>query len=124
MLLSKPVLPLITMKFHLNEVRDDTRDVQQQIAEYEQKLAAAEQAGNKEIEKLLSNLLCSLQVQKNILLSQLQSKPCFQLMHTGLHVFISSCAPFSEVQFRCVANVSELMYCCKQLQPSNTLIQL
>ncbi|KAL0019912.1 hypothetical protein WJX77_007580 [Trebouxia sp. C0004] len=44
------------------------RNVQERIVKYEQKLAAAEQAGNKEEEKLLLDLLRSLQEKENILL--------------------------------------------------------
>ena len=44
----------------------------------------------------LNNQLSGLQEEKNILLrSQAPSKPCFQLVRTGLPVFTLYCTPFS-----------------------------
>ena len=93
----KPTLLLSTMDIQLEPVRQDIRNVQERIVKYEQKLEAAERAGNKEEEKSLIDLLRSLQEEKNILLrSQAPSKPCFQLVHTGLPVFTSYCTSFNE----------------------------
>ena len=84
------------MDGQLDPVKQDIRNIQERIVRYEQKLAVAEQAGNKEEEKSLINLLNSLQETENILLcSQAPSKPCLQLVHSGLPVFTSFCAPFS-----------------------------
>ena len=84
------------MDGQLDPVKQDIRNIQERIVRYEQKLAVAEQAGNKEEEKSLINLLSSLQEKENILLrSQAPSKPCFQLVHTGSPVFKSCCIPFS-----------------------------
>ena len=100
------------MEGQLASVRQNILNVQQQIVKYEQKLAAAERAGNKGVEvevrlhgqllslnnQLLSlnNQLLSLQEKENILLrSQAPSKPCLQLVHTGLPVFTSCCTAFS-----------------------------
>ena len=92
----KATLLLSTMDSQLEPVRQDIRKVQEQIVKYEQKLAAAERAGNKEEKKSLLDLLRSLQEQKNILLrSQAQSKPCLQLVHTGLPVYTPCCTPLS-----------------------------
>ena len=95
-----PTLLPNTMEGQLASVRQNIRSVQEQIVKYEQKLAAAEQAGNKGVEEevrflrgqLLSfnNQLLSLQEKENILLrSQAPSKPCLWLVHTGLPVFTS-----------------------------------
>ena len=95
-----------TMEGQLASVRQNIRSVQEQIVKYEQKLAEAERAGNKGVEEevrflrgqllSLNNQLLSLQEKENILLrSQAPSKPCLQLVHTGLPVFISCCTPFS-----------------------------
>ena len=85
------------MESHSEAVRQDIRSVQQKIVKTEQNLAAAEQAGNKEKERLLFDLLLSLNEKENILLrSQAPSKPCFQLVYAGLLVFVSCCNPFSE----------------------------
>ena len=81
------------MDGQLEPVRQDIHNVQEQILRYKQKLAAAEQAGNKEEEISLINLLCSLQEiqnslqeKNNILLrSQASSKPCLQLVHAYLY---------------------------------------
>ena len=92
------------MEGQLASVRQNILNVQQQIVKYEQKLAAAERAGNKGVEEevrflrgqllSLSNQLLSLQEKENILLrSQAPSKPCLQLVHTGLPVFTSCCTP-------------------------------
>ena len=84
------------MDGQLDPVKQDIRNIQERIVRYEQKLAVAEQAGNKEEEKSLINLLSSLQEKENILLrSQAPSKPRLQLVHSGLPVFTSFCAPFS-----------------------------
>lgn len=70
------------MDGQLDPVKQDIRNIQERIVRYEHKLALAEQAGNKEEEKSLINLLSSLQEEKNILLrSQAPSKPCTQLVH-------------------------------------------
>ena len=85
------------MDSQLEAVRQDIRDVKGKIAKTEQTLAAAERPGNKieedvkffrgRLEKLDSQLV-SLQDKENILLrSQTPSKPCLQLVHTGLPVF-------------------------------------
>ena len=102
-----PTLLPNTMEGQLASVRQNIRSVQEQIVNSEQKLAAAEQAGNKGVEEevrflrgqllsfnnqLLSfnNQLLSLQEKENILLrSQAPSKPCLWLVHTGLPVFTS-----------------------------------
>ncbi len=81
------------MDSQLEPVRQDIRNVQERIVKYEQKLAAAEQAGNKEEEKSLLDLLRSLQEKENILLP---SKPCLQLVHTGLPVLTACC-----IKIRC-----------------------
>ena len=84
------------MDSQLEPFRQDIRNVRERIVKYEQKLAAAERAGNKEEEKSLLDLLRSLQEEKNILLrSQAPSKPCVQLVHTGLPVYTSCCAPLT-----------------------------
>ena len=76
------------MDGQLDPVKQDIRNIQERIVRYEQTLAVTEQAGNKEEEKSLINLLSSLQEKENILLrSQAPSKPCLQLVHTGLPVF-------------------------------------
>ena len=75
------------MDGQLDPVKQDIRNIQERIVRYEQKLAVAEQAGNKEEENSLINLLSSLQEKENILLrSQAASKPCLQLVHSGLLV--------------------------------------
>ncbi|KAL3160359.1 hypothetical protein ABBQ32_14129 [Trebouxia sp. C0010 RCD-2024] len=56
------------MDDQLDPVKQDIRNIQERIVRYEQKLAVAEQAGNKEEEKSLINLLSSLQEKENILL--------------------------------------------------------
>ena len=103
---SKPTLLLNTMEIQLEAVRQDIRDVKDEIVEVKQELAIAKQAGTKgdeeevrflrgRLEKLDSQLL-NLQEKENILLrSQAPSKPCLWLVHTGLPVFTSFCAPFS-----------------------------
>ena len=71
--------------------------VDDEILETKHKLAAAKEAKKAEQEKLLLELLLSLnmhlnglQEEKNILLrSQAPSKPCLQLVHTGM-LFLSS----------------------------------
>ena len=91
------------MDSQLEAVRQDIRDVKDEIVEVKQKLAAAEQAHDAEKEQSLLNLLLSLnnqlsglQEEKTILLrNQAPSKPCLQLVHCGLPVFTSFCAPFS-----------------------------
>lgn len=101
------------MDSQLEVVRQDIRDVKGKIAKTEQNLAVAERPGNKteedvkffrgRLEKLdsqlvsLNNLLSGLQEEKNILLrSQALSKPCLQLVHTGLPVLC--CTVFSTNQ--------------------------
>ena len=75
------------MDGQLDPVKQDIRNIQERIVRYEQKLAVAEQAGNKEEEKPLINLLSGLQEEKNILLqNQASSKPCLQLVLTSLPV--------------------------------------
>ncbi|KAL3162818.1 hypothetical protein ABBQ32_009275 [Trebouxia sp. C0010 RCD-2024] len=91
------------MDGQLDPVKQDIRNVQERIVRYEQKLAVAEQAGNKEEERKLFDMLLSLnnqlsglQEEKNILLrSQAPSKPYLWLVHTGVPVFTSFCDPFS-----------------------------
>ncbi|KAL3142234.1 hypothetical protein ABBQ38_002579 [Trebouxia sp. C0009 RCD-2024] len=56
------------MDGQLDPVKQDICNIQERIVRYEQKLAVAEQAGNKEEEKSLINLLSSLQEKENILL--------------------------------------------------------
>ena len=47
----------------------------------------------------LNKQLCSLLEEKNMLLQiQLSSKPCLQLVHTGLPVFTPYCTPFSSAR--------------------------
>ncbi len=115
----KPTLLLSTMDGQLEPVRQDIRNVQERIVKYEEKLAAAERAGNMEEEKPLLDLLRGLQEEKNILLrSQAPSKPCF--VHTGLPVFTSFCAPFSEKKVQaCI--VGGFIYWCVQLHHLKTL---
>ncbi|KAL3141481.1 hypothetical protein ABBQ32_005043 [Trebouxia sp. C0010 RCD-2024] len=64
-----------TMDGQLDPVKQDIRNIQERIVRYEQKLAVAEQAGNKEEERKLFDMLLSLnnqlsglQEEKNILL--------------------------------------------------------
>lgn len=79
------------MDGQLEPVKEDIRNVRGRIVRYEQKLAAAEQAGDKQEEKSLINLLTGLQEKENILLrSQTPSKPCLSLVHVGLPVFTYS----------------------------------
>ena len=88
------------MDSQLEAVRQDIHDVKDEIVEVKQKLAAAEKAHNAEKEQSLFNLLLSLnnqlsglQEEKNILLrSQAPSKPCIQLVLTGLPVSTSCCS--------------------------------
>ena len=93
---------LSTMDSQLEAVRQDIRDVKGKIAKTEQNLVVAEQPGNKteedvkffrgRLEKLDSQLV-SLQEKENILLrSQAPSKPCIQLVLTGLPVSTSCCS--------------------------------
>ena len=92
------------MDGQLEAVRQDICDVKGKIAKTEQNLAAAEQPGNGDQENIhlqllltLNTQLSTLQEKENILLrSQAPSKPCLQLVHTGLPVFTSFCVPFSE----------------------------
>ena len=89
------------MDSELEPVKQDIRNVRERIVRYEQKLAAAEQAGNKEEEKSLidllsglNNQLSGLQEEKNILLrSQAPSKPCLSLVHSGVPVGMLSTSP-------------------------------
>ena len=87
------------MDSHLEEVRHRIRKAEVEIVEVKQELAIAKQAGSKggeEEVRFLRSRLLSLQEEKNILLrSQAPSKPCLWLVHTGLPVFPSFCAPFS-----------------------------
>ena len=92
------------MDSQLELVRHRVCKIEDKILAIEQDLAAAKEAKHGEREKSifdmllsLNNQLLSLQEEKNILLrSQAPSKPCFQLVRTGLPVFTSFCAPFSE----------------------------
>ena len=91
------------MDSQLEAVRQNTGSVKDEIVKTKQDLAAAEQAGNKGKERVLldlllslNNQLLSLQEKENILLrNQAPSKPCLQLVHTGLPVFTSFRAPFN-----------------------------
>lgn len=90
MLGGKPILVITTVDSQLGAVRQDIRDVKDEIVEVKQKLAAAEQAHNVEKDLLLSlnnqlsglqNQLSGLQEEKTILLrNQAPSKPCLQLI--------------------------------------------
>lgn len=99
----QPLLLLSTMDGQLEAVRQDICDVKGNIAKIEQNLAAAEQPRNGDQENIhlqllltLNTQLSSLQEKENILLrSQAPSKPCLQLVHTGLPVFTPFCVPFS-----------------------------
>ena len=92
-MLTRQFLLLRTMDGQLDPVKQDMRNIQERIVRYEQKLSIAEQAGNKEEERKLFDMLLSLnnqlsglQEEKNILLrSQAPSKPCLQLVHAGSH---------------------------------------
>ena len=102
------------MESQLEAVRQDIRSAKDKILETEQDLTIAKQAGNRggeeEVKFLrgqllslngqllsLNNQLSGMQEEKNILLrGQAPGKPCLQLVHTGLPVFTSFCAPFSE----------------------------
>ena len=103
-LCSKPTLLLKTMDSQLEAARQDIRSVQRKLVKTEQNLAAAEQAGNKEKETLLFDLLLSLnnqlsglQEKENILLRrQARGNHGFQLVHAGLLVLSSCCTPFTE----------------------------
>ena len=85
------------MDGQLDPVEQDIRNIQERIVRYEQKLAVAEQAGNKEAEESLINLLSGLikllsglQEKENVLRrNQTPSKPCLQLVLTGLPVSTS-----------------------------------
>ena len=98
----KPTWLLSAMDGQLEAVRQDIGSVKDEIVKTKQDLAATEQAGNKEKERVLldlllslNNQLLSLQEKENILLrSQAPSKPCLQLVLTGLPVFTSCCTPF------------------------------
>ena len=91
------------MDSQLEAVRQEILEVKGKIAKTEQDLAAAKEAKNGERERKLVDLLLSLnnqlsglQEKENILLrNQAPSKPCLQLVHIGLPVFTSFCAPFS-----------------------------
>ena len=85
------------MDSELEPVKQDICSVRERIVRYEQKLAAAEQAGNKEEEKSLIDLLSGLQEKENILLrNQAPSKSlpsaCTYWL-TRIHII---CAPFIE----------------------------
>ncbi|DBA90106.1 TPA: hypothetical protein ACH3X1_003424 [Trebouxia sp. C0004] len=69
----------------LEPFRQDMRNVQERIVKYEQKLAAAEQAGNKEEEKLLLDLLRSLQEKENILLRSQAPRDPDDVLHQVLN---------------------------------------
>ena len=103
------------MDSQLDAVRHRICKAEDEIVEVKQNLAAAEQPGNKSeedvkffrgrLEKLDSQLV-SLQEKENILLrSQTPSKPCLQLVHVGLPVFASFCAPFSQEKVRRVSSI-------------------
>ena len=78
------------MDSELDPVKQDIRNVRERIVRYEQRLAAAEQAGDTEEEKSFIDLLSRLQEKENILLrSQAPSKPCLWLVRTGLPVYTS-----------------------------------
>ena len=89
------------MDSQLEAVRQEILEVKGKLAKTEQKLAVAEHApnGNKDLLLSLNNQLLSLNNQvlslnekENILLrSQTPSKPCLQLVHTGLPVFTVCC---------------------------------
>ena len=75
------------MDGQLEAVRKDMCSVKYEIIEVKQGLAVAEYAHNALLLSLHNQLL-SLQEKENILLrSQTPSKPCLQLVHTGLPVF-------------------------------------
>ncbi len=92
------------MDSQLEAVRHKIPKVEDKIEKIEQELAAAKEAKNGEQERKLFDMLLSLnnqlsglQEEKNILLrSQAPSKPCLWLVHFGLPVFTSFCAPFSQ----------------------------
>ena len=88
----KPTWLLSTMDSQLEAVRQDIHAVKEKVERTERNMTAAEQAGNREKERSLSELLLSLnnqlnglQEKENILLrSQAPSKPCLWLVHAGL----------------------------------------
>ena len=94
------------MDSQLDAVRHRICKAEDEIVEIKQELATAKRAGNKggeeEVKFLrgqllsLNNQLSGLQEKENILLrSQTPSKPCLQLVHIGLPVSASFCAPFT-----------------------------
>ena len=125
------------MDSQLDAVRHRICKAEDEIVKTKQDLAAAEQTGNKGKERVLLNLLLSLnnQVlslneQENILLrNQAPSKPCLQLVHLGLpvltpfalHHFCTSCClsvmPMAACSERKVAawiflGVYKVIHCC------------
>ena len=100
---------LLAMDSQLETVRQEILEVKGKIAKTKQKLAAAEHAPNGDKDLLLSlnnqllslnNQVLSLNKKENILLrNQAPSKPCLQLVHIGLPVFTSFCAPFISKSF-------------------------
>ena len=125
------------MDSQLDAVRHRICKAEDKIVKTKQDLAAAEQAGNKGKERVLLDLLLSLnnqlhslQEKENILLrNQAPSKPCLQLVHTGLpvltpfalHHFCTSCClsvmPMAACSERKVAawiflGVYTVIHCC------------
>ena len=100
----KPILLLSTMDSQLEAVRQDIGSVKDGIVKTKQDLAAAEQAGNKGKERVLldlllslNNQLLSLQEEKNILLrNQAPSKSLPSACTYWLTCFHISSAPFIE----------------------------
>ena len=100
----KPILLLSTMDSQLEAVRQDIGSVKDEIVKTKQDLAAAEQAGNKGKERVLLDLLLSLnnqlpslQDKENILLqNQAPSKSRPSACTYWLTCFHIICAPFVE----------------------------
>ncbi|KAL3161603.1 hypothetical protein ABBQ32_010461 [Trebouxia sp. C0010 RCD-2024] len=84
------------MEGQLASVRQNIRNIQEQIVKYEQKLAAAERAGNKGVEEevrflrgqllSLNNQLLSLQEKENILLRSQAPSASTQAGHVSVDV--------------------------------------
>ena len=127
------------MDSQLEAVRHKIPKVEDKIEKIEQDLAAAKEAKNGEQERKLFDMLLSLnnqlsglnnqlsglQEEKNILLrSQAPSKPCFWLVHTGLPVFTSFCAPFvCELGVKCCGCVVTFAALCALLQVTSLVGQ-
>ena len=100
----KPILLLSTMDSQLEAVRQDIGSVKDEIVKTKQDLAAAEQAGNMGKERVLldlllslNNQLLSLQEEKNILLrNQAPSKSLPSACTYWLTCFHIICSPFIE----------------------------